>query len=240
VDELPQSGSGNCILVVVDRFTKYSHFLPLKHPYTTHSVAKLFLDQVYKLHGLPLPIATDHDRIFTSNFWSALFELVGVQPNMGSTYHPQSNDQTEHVNHCMEIFLRCFVIGCPNKWLDWLPLAEFWYNTSYHSSIGRSPFEALYGHSPRHFGVSPDAVTPVVSLNEWLQECRLMAALIKQHLNHTTVKMKNQPYKKRPEHLFVQGELVFLKLQPHVQSLLAPRANQKRPCWVSCLQVQAS
>jgi transposase InsO family protein len=140
VDGLPQSGSVNCIMVIVDRFTKYNHFLSLRHPYIAYSVAKLFLNQVYKLHGLPLSIVTNRDQIFTSNLWSALFELAGVQFNMGLAYHPQSDGQTERVNQCMETFLRCFVTACPRKWVDWLPLAEFWYNTSYHSTISQSPF----------------------------------------------------------------------------------------------------
>jgi hypothetical protein len=72
---------------------------------------------------------------------------------MGSTYHPQSDGQTERVNQCMKNFLRCFVSACPKKWLSFLPLAEFWYYTSTHSTTGRSPFEALYGHSSRYFGI---------------------------------------------------------------------------------------
>jgi hypothetical protein len=68
VEGLPQSGSANCILVVVDKFTKYSHFLPLQHPYTTDSVAKVFLDQFYKLHGMPTSTVTNHDKVFTSKF----------------------------------------------------------------------------------------------------------------------------------------------------------------------------
>jgi hypothetical protein len=54
----------------------------------------------------------------------------------------------------METFLRCFAHACPSKWHNWLSLAEFWYNSSWHSSLGRSPFEVLYGYSPRHFGIS--------------------------------------------------------------------------------------
>jgi transposase InsO family protein len=91
--------------VVVDCFTKYSHFLALRHPYIEQCVAKLFMNQVYKLHGLPLSIVSDRDQIFTSQFWSALFELAGVQLSMGSTYHPQSDGQTERVNQCKETFL---------------------------------------------------------------------------------------------------------------------------------------
>jgi hypothetical protein len=67
VEGLPNSGVVNCILVVVDKFTKYAHFLSLKHPYTATFVAKLFMDQVYRLHGMPTSIVSDRDRVFTSH-----------------------------------------------------------------------------------------------------------------------------------------------------------------------------
>jgi hypothetical protein len=94
-------------------------------------------------------------------------------------------------------------------------------------TIGRSPFEALYGHSPCQFGVCPDTINPVGSLNEWLQERELMNALIKQHLNWAVLRMKGKADKKRSEHQFDKGDLVFLKLQPYVPSSLVPMANQK-------------
>jgi hypothetical protein len=133
IEGLPQSGVVNCILVVLDKFTKYTHFLPLKHPYSAQSVAKLFLDNVYKLYGL---IVSDRDTIFTSTFWKELFSLTQVQLRMSITYHPQSDGQTERVNQCLETFLRCFAHACQKKWSVWLPLPEFWYNTSHHSAIG--------------------------------------------------------------------------------------------------------
>jgi hypothetical protein len=154
IEGLPHSGAANCILVVVDKFTKYGHFLPLKHPYSAQTVAKLFLDQIYRLHGLPLSIIYDMDIVFTSNFWRELFTLANVQLRMSTTYHLQSDGQTEHVNQCLEIFLRCFANACQKKWLVWLPLTEFWYNTSYHTTIDRSPFGALYGQPPWLFGIS--------------------------------------------------------------------------------------
>lgn len=117
VEGLPPSGGKNCILVVVDRFSKYAHFLPLAHPYTALSVAKLFLQQVYRLHGLPDSIVSDRDRVFTSQLWQALFRLANVTLKMSTAYHPQTDGQTERVNQCMETFLRCFVSACPSKWL---------------------------------------------------------------------------------------------------------------------------
>jgi transposase InsO family protein len=135
VEGLPQSKGYNCILVVVDLFSKYSHFVAMKHPFTALSVAKAFMINIYRLHGLPSAMVSDRDRIFTSQLWRELFRLAGVELRMSSAYHPQSDGQTERVNQCMETFLRCFANAVPSKWFDWLHLAEFWYNTSWHSSI---------------------------------------------------------------------------------------------------------
>jgi hypothetical protein len=94
VEGLPQSGQANCVLVVVDKFTRYAHFIPLKHPYAAGPVAKVFLDQVYKLHGMPSAIVSDRDRVFTSHLLQELFAMAKVQLNMSSSYHPQSDGQT--------------------------------------------------------------------------------------------------------------------------------------------------
>jgi hypothetical protein len=226
VEGLPRSGHANCILVVVDKFTKYRHFLPLLHPFTTAGVVKIFLDNVYKLHGMPLSIVTDRDRIFTSKFRQELFQLAGVQLRMSSSYHPQFDRQTGRVNQCMETFLRCFVSSCPKQWIKWISVAEFWYNTSLYSAIGMFPFEALYGHPPRVFGLPTSVDCAVSNLSEWLQNRQLITELVK-HLNREVLRMKHQADKGHSERQFSVGDLVFLKLQPYVQSSLASRANQK-------------
>ena len=84
IEGLSLSGGFNCILVVVDTFSKYAHFLGLKHPFTVAGVAKLFLSQVYKLHGLPNAIVSNRDRIFTSHLWQELLKLAGVDLCMSS------------------------------------------------------------------------------------------------------------------------------------------------------------
>jgi hypothetical protein len=82
VEGWPKSGTKNSILVVVDRLTKYSHFSPLSHPFTTQTVTQLFIENVFKLHGIPVAIVTDRDRNFTSKLWK-------VSPQYSSTYHPK-------------------------------------------------------------------------------------------------------------------------------------------------------
>jgi len=91
IEGLPRSGAANCILVVVDKFSKYAYFLPLCHPFSAAKVARLFLDSVYKLHGMPQAIISDRDRIFTSQFWQQLFTLSGTKLCISSAYHPQSD-----------------------------------------------------------------------------------------------------------------------------------------------------
>jgi hypothetical protein len=227
VNDLPMSGQYNCVLVVVDYFTKYAHFIPLHHPFTAAIVAKAFMKEVYRLHGMPGVIVSDRDRIFTSNLWRELFKLSGVELHMSSSYHPQSDGQTERLNQTMETFLRCFANACPSKWCQWLHLAEFWYKNCHHSAIGRSPFQALYAYEPKHFGIYPEEVVSVPELSVWFQDRQVMHALIKQHLSRAQLRMKKQLDKHRSERQFEIGDKVFVKLQPYVQSSLAPRSNQQ-------------
>jgi transposase InsO family protein len=168
--------------VVVDKFTKYGHFIPLSHPYTALSIAQLYLDHIYKLHGLPRVIVSDWDKVFTSSLWQELFKLTHTTLNMSSSYHPQTDGQTERLNQCLETYLRCMISSYPSKWSTWLPLAEYWYNTTPHSSHGKTPFQVLYGHPPRHFGISDASQCTVSNLDKWLEERQDMNALIRQNL----------------------------------------------------------
>jgi hypothetical protein len=216
-----------CALVSFDDILIYSHFLALSHPFSAAEVAKLFLDNISKLHGMPDSIVSDRDRVFTSNFWQQLFTLTGTQLCMSSAYHPQSDGQTERVNQCIETDLRCFVHACPNKWSLWLSVTEFWYNTNFHSAVGRSPFEVLYGHSLRHFGLHTTEAVPVAELTAWLQDREVISKLVRQHLLRAQARMKQQADKQRSEREFSMGDQVYLKLQPYVQSSVTARSNQK-------------
>ncbi|GJZ64749.1 retrotransposable element Tf2 [Tanacetum coccineum] len=107
IDGLPTTKGKTVILVVVDRLSKYSHFVPLSHPYTATQMAHDFLDNIYKLHGLPKVIVSDKDKVFLNKFWQELLKLLDVSLHMSTSYHPQTDGQTKVVNRCLEGFLRC-------------------------------------------------------------------------------------------------------------------------------------
>jgi len=227
IEGLPNSYNKTVIMVVIDKFMKYAHFIPLSHPFTALQVAQVFLNQVYKLHGLPKAIISDRDRVFTSKVWQELFRLSDTKLLMSSSYHPQTDGQSERLNQCLETFLRCLVNACPRKWLDWIPLAEYWYNTAFHTALGKTPFEVLYGQSPRHLGISDTTVCQAQDLEGWLQERNLLNRLIHQQLLRAQQRMKHHADKNRSERSFEVGDSVYLKLQPYIQSSVAPRSNQK-------------
>lgn len=108
VEGLPLSGGKTTIHVVVDRLSKHAHFIPLSHPYTAIGVARLFFDNIFKLHGLPKSIVCDWDPTFTTAFWRELFYLNGMSFNFNSSYHTQIDGQSEVVNRTSEMYLRCF------------------------------------------------------------------------------------------------------------------------------------
>ena len=91
MEGLPKSMGFEVILVVVDRLTKYVHFVSVSHPYSAAKIASLYMQHIFKLHGMPSSIVSDRDATFTSLFWSKLFRLQGTILAMSTTYHPQTN-----------------------------------------------------------------------------------------------------------------------------------------------------
>jgi hypothetical protein len=123
-------------------------FIALSHPYTAMQVAKAFFDAIVCLHGFPSSIVSDRDPVFTGHVWRDLFKLASVQLRMSTAFRPQTDGQSEIVNKTISIYLRCITGDRPRAWLDWLPWAEYCYNTSYHSSLQTTPFQVVYGRPP--------------------------------------------------------------------------------------------
>jgi hypothetical protein len=182
VTHLPPSNGKTTIWVIVDCFSKSAHFIRLPSSYTAVSLAPLFLAEIYRLHGMPKTIVSDRDKIFVSKFWKEIFKLSGTTLAFSSAYHPELDGQTEVVNRILKTYLRCFACDDPKCWLDYLHLAEFWYNTSYQSSIRMTPFEALYGRSPPSVTSYISGSAQIAAVDDTLTRRMQLSHLLKENL----------------------------------------------------------
>ena len=148
---LPKYLGKNCIYVVVDRLTKFACLFSVTSYFSAAQVANLFSKEIFRLHGIGRSIASDRDGRFMSAFWQEIFRLVGTQLNPSTSYHPKNYVQTERVNKWLEGYLQNYVGEQEKDWTKWLHLGEFCYITTFHMSIGMSPFRALYGYDALTF-----------------------------------------------------------------------------------------
>ena len=117
--------------------------------YSLARFAQLYVKEIVSLHGAPILIVSDQDPRFVSKFWGALQSALGTRLNFSSAYHPQIDRQSERTIQTLENMLRACALEWRGNWDDYLPLMEFVYNNSYHSSLGVAPYEALYGRKCR-------------------------------------------------------------------------------------------
>ncbi|KAA0060678.1 putative retroelement pol polyprotein [Cucumis melo var. makuwa] len=227
IDGLPKAKGWDVILVVVDRLSKYSHFLALKHPYTAKTVAESFVKEIVRLHGFPTSIVSDRDKVFLSHFWNELFKMAGTKLKKSTAYHPQTDGQTEVVNRGLETYLRCFCSECPKEWIMWLPWAEYWYNTTYQKALGQSPFQVVYGRKPPALLSYGERRTSNSSIDEQLKERDVALDALREHLLLAQQQMKLYADRKRRQVEFQVDELVLLKIRPYRQATLRSKRNEK-------------
>ncbi|KAF1321848.1 Pol protein, partial [Globisporangium splendens] len=135
------------VVVFVDRLSKMVHVAPVRKHVTAQETACLFLEHVFRYHGLPESIVSDRDPRFTAAFWRELFRLLGTDLALSTADHPETDGQTERVNRVVEDILRSIAVDHPRDWSRWLPYAEFAINSSEHASTAVTPF---YFNSLRH------------------------------------------------------------------------------------------
>ena len=111
-------------MVVVDMLSNSAHFIPVKSTYKVVSVAEIFLKEVFQLHGVPKMAISDRDVKFRSNFWKSLFARLETKINFSTSYHPETNGQTERTNQVIEDMLRMYVMERPTRWKDYLHLVD--------------------------------------------------------------------------------------------------------------------
>ena len=223
ITALPVSRGMTTILVVVDRLSKYIHLGALPANFTAAKVAELFVEIVVKHHGFPKSIVSDHDPVFVSTFWRRLFELSGTKLSMSSSYHPQTDGQTEVVNRGLEQYLRAFVQDNPKTWLFFLCWAEFHYN----SSLKMSPFQALYGRTPPAIPCCTRTSSSVQAIDDILTQRDQLLLTLKSNLQEAQQRMTCKANAHRRDFEFSVGDLVLLCLQPYRQSTVAARHSNK-------------
>nr|GEU80662.1 putative reverse transcriptase domain-containing protein [Tanacetum cinerariifolium] len=150
INKLPRTRSGHdSIWVIVDRLTKSAHFLAVREDYKTEKLARLYINEIIARHGVPVSIISDRDIYFTSRFWKSLQRALGTRLDLSTAYHPETDGQSERTIQTLEDMLRACAMDFGGNWDTRLPLVEFSYNNSYHSSIKCALFEALYGRRCR-------------------------------------------------------------------------------------------
>jgi len=149
ITKLPLAQGYDSILVVVDRLTKMVYFIPTTEKTSAEGLARLFRDNVWKLHGLPESIILDRGPQFVVGLIKELNKMLGIKSKLSTAFHPQTNGQTERVNQELEQYLRMFIDHRQEQWPEWLRTAEFAYNNKVHSSTKMLPFKANYRQDPR-------------------------------------------------------------------------------------------
>lgn len=208
---LPVCEGKDSILVVVDRFSKGAHFIPCTEKGLTGAeAARLFHDNVWKLHGTPESTISDRGTQFNNQFLKRLYELLDIKPSFSTAYHPETDGQTERVNQILENYLRLYVSHRQDDWVKLLPQAEYSYNIHASNTTGQAPFYIWYGEHPSFYpgAVREEKVPAAEDLAEKLKEVN---AETKAMINMAQERYKEQADKHRaqdPE--FAVGDMVWL------------------------------
>ncbi|KAA3460519.1 DNA/RNA polymerases superfamily protein [Gossypium australe] len=225
------------VWVVVDRLTKTAHFIPVRVDYSLQKLAKLYVSEIVRLHGVPVSIISDRDPRFTSRFWKALHQALGTRLDFSTAFHPQSDGQSERVIQILEDTLRGCVLDFRGSWEEFLPLAEFAYNNSYQASIKMAPYEALYGRKCR----SPTCWTELSERQllgpELVAETEDKVKLIQARLKKASDRQKSYADLKRRDIEFAVGDRVFLKISPWKKVLRFGKKGKLSPRFIGPYKV---
>ena len=205
------------ILVINDKTTKYGYFVPYKEASTAEDLAYALFRTIIAQHGIPNTIISDRDKLFTSKFWQSLMDLIGTKQKLSTSYHPQTDGQTERTNQTLEQYLRCYSNYEQNNWVTLLPVAQLAYNNLTNAG-GISPFYANYGFHP-NVNTTPKGLKPVAERAQVkVDRLRQLHATLQQELTFISTKMTEYANRKRsvgPD--LKKGGMVYL-LRRNIQT----------------------
>ena len=224
--QLPKTARDfDAITVFVDKLSKQVHFCASHTTDSATDVARLFFDQVFRLHGMPRAIVSDRDARFTGKFWTALTKLMGTKLNFSTAFHPQSDGQTERANRTLEEMLRAYISYHQKDWDLWLPMMEFAYNNSVNPSTGFSPFFLNYGHHPLvPSSLLKPPATNVPAVSEFVAAQASALAQAQDAIVEAQNRQKHYADQKRRPVPFAVGDMVLLSTE-HI----SVAAHKQRP-----------
>ncbi|KAH7433568.1 hypothetical protein KP509_07G075500 [Ceratopteris richardii] len=216
------------ILFVVDRLSKMAHFIPMQEVIEAPQVAELFIQNVFRLHGLATSIVLDRDVRFTGHFWKFVFDKLKVSLKMSSGDHPQTDSQTKRVNQILEDMLRAYVSERQTDRDSYFPLVEFSYNNRPHKVTGMSPFEMNYGMNP----TSPSTIgmpKKCPSASEFLANLQAKLEIAKAKMQQAADRAKEYADRKRSPRSFEEGDRVFHQVPARSTSLSTGKCRKLSP-----------
>ena len=227
----------DAVWVIVDRLTKSAHFLAVRMTFTLEEFYRLYIREIVRLHGMQVSIVSDRDPQFMAQFWKSFQKAMGTQLSMSTSFHPQTDCQSERTIQILEDMLRACVLDLKGSWEEHLPLVEFAYNNSYQASIQMAPYEALYGRPCR----SPICWTEVGESSiigpDLIRDTSEKVGMIRKRLLTAQSRQKSYADIPRRPLEFESGDHVFLKVMPKRGVIRFGKRGKLSPWYIGPFEV---
>ncbi|GKD48589.1 putative reverse transcriptase domain-containing protein [Tanacetum coccineum] len=231
--------SQDTIWVIIDRLTKSAHFWPMKETDSIEKLTRQYLKEVVSRHEVPVSIISDRDSRFTSHFWQSFQEALVTQLDMSTAYHPRIDGQSERTIQTLEYMLRACVIDFGRSWDRHLPLVEFSYNNTNHTSIEAAPFEALYGRKCRSPVCWAEVRDSQLTGPEIIHETTEKIVQIKSRIQAARDRQKSYADKRRKPLEFQVGDKVMLKVSPWKGVIRFGKRGKLNPRYIGPFKILA-